>query len=118
MATRKPIVLGTIRQEIATGDTLLVPGHVSGSGDAAPTVSAGTLVAGSTDTRGGVTLGVSITAVTVTFARVFATGPWPLGVTYKGTGITLGITALSATAVTFGLSANLSGTTIYWGFME
>ena len=117
MAERKPLVLAPRLSELATGDTLLVPGHVSGVGAAAPTVSAGTVVAGSSDLRGALALPTGVTVVVVTFAYVFASTPFPQ-VNSSVSGTSAAPTGVTTKTLTIGLSANVGGQTVYWHCLE
>ena len=117
---RKPLVMGAngVPQEIASTDGLLTPGGLGGgSGAGAPTVSAGTLVAGSTDLRGGVTLVTSLLTAVVTFALPFATTPW-VQLTTSVAGTAAAVTARSATSFTVAVSTNLASVTVYWECLE
>jgi hypothetical protein len=97
------------------GPTIL-GGHVIGGG-AAPAVSVGTLDPASSDTRGAVTLPGGVTSVGLTFAAPYAAAPFCM-LTGSSTTDEKAVTAISATAMTIGLSANAAGETVYWHCMQ
>ncbi len=93
---------------------LAFEGYLSGvgtAGAAVPTVSSGTLVGGSSDTRGAVTLPSGITTTTVTFATAFTSAPF-ISVTPSQVVAIAG--SSTTTTITITVASNASGVTVNW----
>ena len=91
--------------------------HVEYKGTAPAISSCGAVPSGSAvgnDNAGIITVGGgAVTACTMTFNRPWVNTPI-CNVTTSTTTVTIGITAASVSAVTFGMSASLGGGTIYY----
>lgn len=95
---------------------VVVGSHLSSTGTAPGTPSScgtGSPAVSGTDTAGTITTGTAATACTMAFASTFTTTPKYAGCSSNSAAIGCSVTSLSATSVTFGLSAALSGTIYY-----
>lgn len=119
----------SVQSNASTGDAFVVAtstgatvggidndGHIFTSG---PTPTLSTCGTGSPtvvgDDQGGtITTGTAATACTLTFSKAYRSTPYVAGVSDDSGAITPNVSAISTTAVTFGLGAGLTGGKIYY----
>ena len=109
------VFVGTFSAHGISATSLTNTGHLIGTGGTAPTVSAGTLVSGSSDTRGAITLPSGTTSVTVTFATAYVTAPF-----YSVTPtVAVAVSATSSTTtLVITVASNTSGITVNYICMQ
>lgn len=107
--TNQNVTIGGDSNDINIGSHLAFTGGSPGTPTTCGTGSPSVI---GTDNKGAITSGTAATACTLPFNRTFTTTPVCV-CSSNSSAVACSVTALSATSVTFGLSAALSGTIYY-----